>query len=400
MPARSTSTGCWPCRPTARKPRPIVQDDEAHVTNQKPDRDAAIDRLLAGRAARSPANSTNACLDADTLAAWADGALEAGALAAAEAHAADCARCQAMLAAMARTTPLAPAQAVAPWWKPAFRWLVPLTAAAAAVLVWTIVPPREGRVAVHQVSESADTTPPPSVATPPSSREPAAVAVAPPASAVTPTPRRETQTLAEAKEVSPESAKADPSRRSGDLSRRSAEGAKAEAAKAETDKKSPAADARVLADASARTDRARAAAENAAAAPAAAAQPMAKTFSFGAPETIIVSSNPASRWRILQGGQVQRSADGGATWQTQTTGVSETLSGGWSPSPSVCWLVGPRGIVLRTTDGRSWTRIPFPEAVPLTSIRATDDRTATVTTEDGRQFVTEDGGRTWTRKGF
>jgi photosystem II stability/assembly factor-like uncharacterized protein len=53
--------------------------------------------------------------------------------------------------------------------------------------------------------------------------------------------------------------------------------------------------------------------------------------------------------------------------------------------------------VLRTTDGRSWTRIPFPEAVPLTSIRATDNQTATVTTEDGRQFATEDGGRTWIR---
>jgi photosystem II stability/assembly factor-like uncharacterized protein len=139
------------------------------------------------------------------------------------------------------------------------------------------------------------------------------------------------------------------------------------------------------------------AAENATAAPAAPAQPMAKTFSFGAPETIVVSSNPASRWRILQGGQVQRSADGGATWQTQTTGVSDTLSGGSSPSPSVCWLVGPRGIVLRTTDGRSWTRIPFPEAVSLASIRATNDQTATVTTADGRQFVTEDGGRTWAR---
>jgi hypothetical protein len=352
------------------------------VTNQKPDRDATIDRLLAGRATRSRGNSTDACLDADTLAAWADGALDAGALATAEAHAADCARCQAMLAAMATTTPLAPAQAVAPWWKPAFRWLVPLTAAAAAVLVWTIVPSRDGRITVHQVSENADTTPPPSVATPPSSGEPAAVAVGPPTSAVRPTPRRETEKLAEAKEVD------------ADLSRRSAESAKAE------NDKSPAADARALADASARADRARPAGENAAAAPAAPAQPMAKTFSFGAPETIIVSSNPASRWRILQGGQVQRSADGGATWQTQTTGVSDTLSGGSSPSPSVCWLVGPRGIVLRTTDGRSWTRIPFPEAVPLTSIRATDDQTATVTTADGRQFVTEDGGRTWARKEF
>jgi photosystem II stability/assembly factor-like uncharacterized protein len=371
------------------------------VTNQKPDRDATIDRLLARRATRSPdddIDTTDACLDADTLAAWADDALDAGALAAAEAHAADCARCQAMLAAMARTTPLAPAQAVAPWWKPAFRWMVPLTAAAAAVLVWTIVPQRDGGENVRQVSQSADATPPPSVETPPSSKESAAVAVAPPASAVSPAPRRETQTLAEAKDVelsrqAAKSAMAESVK--ADLSRRSAEGAKAE-----NDKKSPAADASALADASTRTDRTRTAAENAAAAPAAPAQPMARTFSFGAPETVIVSSNPATRWRILQGGQVQRSADGGATWQTQTTGVSDTLSGGSSPSPSVCWLVGPRGIVLRTTDGRNWTRIPFPEAVPLTSIRATDDQTATVTTENGRQFVTEDGGRTWTRKGF
>jgi len=365
------------------------------VTNQKPDRDATIDRLLTGRATRSQDHSTGACLEADTLAAWADGTLDAVALATAEAHAADCARCQTMLAAMARTTPLAPAEVVAPWWKPAFRWLVPLTAAAAAVLVWTIVPSRDGRVTVHQVSESASATSPPSVATP-SFREPAAVDVVPPTSAASPTPRREPQTLAEAKEA--------------DLSRRSAEGAKAEGAKAEgakaesagpeNDKKNPAAAASVLADASTRTDRSRTAAENAAAAPAAPAQPMAKTFSFGAPETVIVSSNPASRWRILQGGQVQRSADGGATWQMQTTGVSDTLSGGSSPSPSVCWLVGPRGIVLRTTDGRSWTRIPFPEAVPLASIRAMDDRTATVITEDGRQFVTEDGGRTWARKEF
>src|SRR5512138_325541 len=110
MPARSTSTGCWRCRLSAKKPRPIVQDNEADVTNQKPDRDATIDRLLAGRATRRPGNPTDACLDAETLAAWADGALDAGALAAAEAHAADCARCQAMLAAMARTAPLAPAQ--------------------------------------------------------------------------------------------------------------------------------------------------------------------------------------------------------------------------------------------------------------------------------------------------
>ncbi len=131
-----------------------------------------------------------------------------------------------------------------------------------------------------------------------------------------------------------------------------------------------------------------------AAVPAAAA---ARAFAFAATERVIVSSNPASRWRILRGGAVQRSADGGGTWQTQNTGVADTLSAGSSPSPSVCWLVGPGGIVLLSTDDRAWQRLPFPEAVPLVAVRATDDRTATVTTADGREFVTTDGGQQWAR---
>jgi hypothetical protein len=357
------------------------------VTNDKHDRDATVDRLLAGAMPRG-SEATAECLDADTLAAWADNALNARELAAAEAHAADCARCQAMLAAMVKTAPAAPAAATAPWWMPSLRWLVPLTAAAAAVLVWTIVPPRDGPANVRQVSQSAESiAQPPPLAQPPSLAEPPSPA--PARDAVTPSSaaavnertRREQQAPAEAKdlEVDKKNAMADLSRQKTD-------------ANAVLDAPARGADVRL--------EKRQAAAEVAAAAPPAApaSAPAAKTFSFGAPETVIVSSNPASRWRILPGGAVQRSSDGGATWQTQSTGVTETLSRGSSPSPSVCWLVGPKGIVLRSTDGRSWTRVPFPEVVDLAAIQATDDQTATVTTADGRQFVTEDGGRTWTRK--
>jgi len=112
---------------------------------------------------------------------------------------------------------------------------------------------------------------------------------------------------------------------------------------------------------------------------------------------VIVSSNPASRWRIVNGGAVQRTSDGGSTWQTQQTGVNETLAAGSSPSPSVCWLVGPRGIVLLSTDDRSWRRVAFPEEADLASVSAADAQTATVTTADGRTFTTSDGGRTWAR---
>ena len=401
------------------------------MTNDKHDRDAIVDRLLtrampqrSDDAAGEPVPpklvvggpseggpvppklvgggpSEGGCLDADTLAAWADNALNARELAAAQTHAADCARCQAMLAAMAKTAPATPDTAASPWRISSLRWLVPLTAAAAAVVIWTIVPGSDlGRVKVRQVSQSAESIPqPPSPAQPPSPTQPPSPASATDALAPSSAPavngraRREQQTPAEAKDLEADKKNA--------LSRgpvppkpQSGEGGSADRAKA---------DANTALDAAARgadvrLEKRQAAAEiGAAAQTAAPAAPAAKTFSFGAPETVIVSSNPASRWRILPGGAVQRSADGGATWQMQNTGVSQTLSAGSSPSPSVCWLVGPAGIVLLSTDGRTWKRVAFPEAVPLAAIRATDAETATVTTADGREFVTDDGGRTWSR---
>jgi hypothetical protein len=115
------------------------------------------------------------------------------------------------------------------------------------------------------------------------------------------------------------------------------------------------------------------------------------------PPALIPSPNPNIRWQIVPGGGVQRSIDGGSTWQAQSTGVGVTLTAGAAPSPTICWLVGPGGIVLLSTDGRSWKRVAFPEATDLSSVRATDDKNATVTTADGRLFSTTDGGVTWPR---
>ena len=44
-------------------------------------------------------------LDAETVAAWMDGGLDATSLATAEAHASNCERCQALLATVAKTLP-------------------------------------------------------------------------------------------------------------------------------------------------------------------------------------------------------------------------------------------------------------------------------------------------------
>ncbi len=90
---------------------------------------------------QTPATASDACLDAETLAAWADGGLSSSAAAAVELHASSCSRCTAVLAALERSAPVASATRV---WTPArvFRWLAPLTAAATAVAIWIVVPNR------------------------------------------------------------------------------------------------------------------------------------------------------------------------------------------------------------------------------------------------------------------
>ena len=348
------------------------------MTKKNHDPDAAIERLLpAALQAGADGASTDACLDAETLAAWADEALDARERKAAEAHAAGCGRCQALMAAMVRTAPptiaLSSASAKRSWW-----WMVvAMTPVAAALVVWFAVPKR----APVQQSESAS----------------AIVDQATPASPAParPVPPDEAQSNAPAKapeEAAPQSAPA-----------------KTRTAAEAEQKIAPSASERsnVSADAEARTAAAAAPAA-APAAPAAAAADVAqrreslavagRLSAFANPlDSVIVSSNPATRFRLLPGGGVQRSADGGATWRSEVTGATETLTAGASPSPSVCWLIGPAGTVLLSTDGRSWQRLTFPEAADLRSITAADGENATVTTVDGRAFATTDGGRTWAR---
>ena len=76
-------------------------------------RDRALEQLLRRR---TPVTSavTPACADSETLAALIDGGLDAQTMAETELHLSNCARCQAMLAAIVRSEPDAPA--VLPWW--------------------------------------------------------------------------------------------------------------------------------------------------------------------------------------------------------------------------------------------------------------------------------------------
>jgi photosystem II stability/assembly factor-like uncharacterized protein len=116
--------------------------------------------------------------------------------------------------------------------------------------------------------------------------------------------------------------------------------------------------------------------------------------------TIVPSPSRDQQWRIIAtpgASAVERSVDAGQTWAPQPLNASVVVTAGASPSPTVCWLVGPRGTVLLTRDARTWQSLPFPEAIDLINVRATDDRSATVTALDGRVFSTTDRGVTWTR---
>jgi len=375
----------------------------------KADRDASMDKLLAstlkaGRPEMRGVTPGEAHLDAETLAAWADDALDAAERASAEAHAAGCARCQQLLAAMVRTQPASEVPK-SPWRMPSLAWLVPLTAAATALAIWVAVP----KPTLVQVSSS----------------EPAIDEIRPaaPRARSLPAPPDDTAAATRDQFVRPdESQLKQLARQKGQAAiaeRDSTDRVQPEASVLSKDRKQESVEAKATTPTiaeSANVAPATPAAGGAAAAPAlspasaravprAAAEAGARMETAAAPsrmafaaglDVIVVSSNPSTRFRLLPGGGVQRSADGGSTWRTEVTGATDTLRGGSSPSPPVCWLVGRGGTVLLSIDGRTWRRVTFPETVDLLSIVATDQDSATVTTADGRSFVTVDGGQTWT----
>src|SRR3954465_13518008 len=106
----------------------------------KHDNDALLDRLLGPTLKeRDEAPPGPACVDADTLAAWADDGLGAAERKAVETHAAGCGRCQALLGAMVRTLP-PPEARVSPVRTRAFWGRAAMTPIAAALLIWVAVP--------------------------------------------------------------------------------------------------------------------------------------------------------------------------------------------------------------------------------------------------------------------
>jgi hypothetical protein len=302
------------------------------------DRDA-MDPLLR-RAARADGDirPPGTCLDAETLAAWADGGLPAAQRAIVEAHVADCDRCLAMAGAMATTAP--PASVGRATWSP-IRWLVPLTTAALAVTAWLVVRPADPPTIITETESDAVTMAKPADLPPPAGNEIRERAESRRAD-TSPAQKKTAPTVAEPAAPPPAAAAPVPQ------------------AMAEFKDERP--------------------------------QMLARSAQLSG---VVLSPDPAVRWR-LRDSVVERTTDGGASWVAQDAGVSTELLAGSSPARDVAWIVGRRGAVLLSTDGATWDRLPFPDqTADLVAITAEDAARATVTTSDGRTYVTSDGGRTW-----
>ena len=404
------------------------------------ERDKAVETLL--RAQKTRATGA-ACLEPEVLAAWVDGGLTDQEIAQVEAHVADCSRCQALVATLAREPQTVPA--ADPWWKRGWRIgiLVPLTAGAMAVALWVASPAYRSPAPPPQAAAQARVEPSPKLQEAPSSdrfqapqpqaneERRAESAAAPEAfrdryrakqdavggrtAEAVPEKRESLDKLARVDEQKKTSAEAD-----GRFAEARNQAAPLTAPPAAPVPPPPSAlpatpvpappqgvaptTPSASADAAGKTLAApRDTRATGASAPPPTAQSSVRAaaparelrFAQKAAPLEIASPNPSIRWRIGPAGSIEYSTTSGASWRPLVSGVSSDLTAGSSPAPSVCWIVGRAGTVLLTTDGTRWQRIAFPETVDLTAIQATDARTATVTAANGRAFRTTDGGTTW-----
>jgi hypothetical protein len=368
-------------------------------------------------------------VEPETLAAWIDGGLPVAAMAEVETHLADCAHCQAVLATFAASEPaaVAAAPAVVPFWSRwSLRWAVPMAAGIALVLTWSVLQlqaptdmPEQTMARVEPVAEPVPSeslsqplvVPPPPVppaATPADERQPSTfradearsqmrneqafakaeppattlalpAPAAPAAAAPPPPPPAPVVGAARSAQVQAPTGTAETTRLMDQVA-----AAPPTAIVAEFAVGAVAEEARALR------------AEPPAPGAQAAGRGRAASSMPALPLSLAPAPVPAiARWRVSATGAVERQVVGSAAWEPVAITPPALVLNGAAPSAPVCWLVGRGGLVLLTTNGTVFSRVPFPEAVDLMSVTATSAQAARVTAANGRTFATTDGGATW-----
>ena len=271
---------------------------------------------------------SNIHVDAELLAAWSEGSLPKDQAAQVETHLADCSSCQEMLAVFARTepAPVVPVPRVSGFsltrWQ--WRWAIPIAAAATVVAIWVAIPEDERTAQLNPTAA-------------PSLSERAGPA---------PTPASDAA-AAQARERKPEQKPVTPRRDALSTLENRAE-KEAPAAKVEQFEKPAAKEQDQDLKAEARQ------------APASAAAPTARQAAglLRQAPAEVVSPDPLVRWRIVPTDRLERSTNGGKTWDPVTLPPSITPTGVTAPSANTAVVVASDGRQFRTDDqGKTWNLV-------------------------------------------
>ena len=116
-------------------------------------------------------------------------------------------------------------------------------------------------------------------------------------------------------------------------------------------------------------------------------------------------ARPASLWTISPDGKLQRSDDGGKTWEEVPIDDKVTFRAIQVLARDV-WAGGSGGALYHSNDGgATWTRVdltsggrPITEIIVSIIASSTDLHHLTVTTAAGERWTTEDNGRHWQKE--
>ncbi len=131
-----------------------------------------------------------------------------------------------------------------------------------------------------------------------------------------------------------------------------------------------------------------------------------ETQNSGVPNTLLDVKfvNDTHGWAVGEAGVIISTTDGGQTWTPQSSGYELTLNALDFADESNGWAVGQLGLILNTPDGgKTWTVQGKDAALVqnLIHVHFDNPREGRVITERGSFALrTTDGGRTWNRQFF
>ena len=102
-------------------------------------------------------------------------------------------------------------------------------------------------------------------------------------------------------------------------------------------------------------------------------------------------------WAVGEGGTIMATADGGKSWQAQTSGTRLAINRVYFVDNSVGWAAGYYGEMLRTIDGgANWQRFSTAQPYTVTALGAVDASVAWFGA-NGSTYLTTNAGQTWRR---